>query len=191
MLSVQRSEVGRIIPYSFSKIRQEQENGRDVDLGFSSPALSNKSTSSVKEDDVEEGLDYEEGLDLLTTVLAEVNIGYGTTLRPCDNDLTVGSRNDLTQDKSHAPSSLLSEPSSLMASPLSETSRNNIYVENDDIQPTYLEQSITAKPLSETFCDEIFDELEKTSTFPNWTLSRNTNSSEILSQSESKENLSR
>ena len=61
VLPVQRSETGRIIPYSFSKIRQEQEErSRDVDLGFSSPALINKSTTSVIEDDDLEDMDLDD-----------------------------------------------------------------------------------------------------------------------------------
>ena len=191
VLPVQRSETGRIIPYSFSKIRQEQEErSRDVDLGFSSPALINKSTTSViEDDDLEDDFKYEDDLDLLTTVLAEVDIGH-STLKPCDIDSNVG-QNDLNQDKSPASPSLLSEqPPLRMVSSLSETPGNNIYKVKDDLKSAKLEKSATEKPLSETFCDEIFDELEKTSTFPDWTLSRNSNPSEIL-HSDSQEDLSR
>ena len=161
--------MGRIIPYSFSKIRQDEESPQLSDIGFS--FCTSQDTEQISDNTQTESLDSFstslQSLDLLDTVLADFARGK---LRPCDIDGPFeDSSYDLSNENPRAEERICDE------SPenLSETCQT-LLSPGDRSQST----------LSESFCDEIFDELEKTATFHKFTdwSSNNENKFEKLHQ---------
>jgi len=211
-------EVGKIIPYSFSKIRQEQEEvdpeNKDVHLCFDSKKL-----IAVKQEEPDqfefepEPLDLEEELqldsfssslshlDLLDTVLADFTRGK---LLSCDNSNNCNViKEDVNTDFIENLEPLIESvpvqdinwiDSGVLSLPVTGHDLNDpIIKSNNDgniqriSEPTLSDiksdEAISTRTLgsigksyesrlSDSFCDEIFTELEKTSTFPrnqiNW-----------------------
>ena len=117
----QKSEAGKIIPHSFSKIRQDEHlrlsQKTDLDLQYQSRA---------SEESVSDPPTPGEEFDLLSTILQEFN-----NTGECD----------------------VSEH---------EVSENISVLASDDTE----DKVQFSQPLSESLCDDIFNELEKNSTFP-------------------------
>ena len=207
-------EVGKIIPYSFSKIRQEQEeivtDSKDVDLSFES-----KKSNTLKQEEPEQ-FEFEadelqidslssslSNLDLLDTVLADFTTGK---FKSCDNsvnfnvikeDVNKDLLDDLepliesvpAQDINWIDSGVLSRPQTdqeeyvKVDSIVSSTDDQNSTTSEPTLSDNISDEAINIRTfesmgkscesrLSDSFCDEIFTELEKTSTFPrsqiNW-----------------------
>ena len=167
--------MGRIIPYSFSKIRQEIEpqvssSDREIDLSFTvQDAVSREDAESPKEDsptrsergepDDEEEEEEEQAekrqnnsldsslstLDLLDTMLGHFTRGW-----KCD----------------HAEIKAVIEPNAIAMEPFDNSEDGSGDQIAEVINSTRLKCADDEAAAAESFCDEIFNELEKTVTFP-------------------------